>query len=151
TAGDNDLTRSHSGKYAATAGIDLASGVGSPIARGWSCPNIASLGAASGATGSQLTIGGLGLEKATFKFGATTASVVSANATRATVTVPAGSGTVTVQASDAFGTGVQTASFTFTGGGPTTTTSSTVPSSSTTSSSTSTTFGSSSTSTSTTT
>jgi kumamolisin len=135
TTGDNDLTRSHSGKFAATAGIDLASGVGSPIAGGWSCPNITSLGTTSGTTGSQVTVNGIGLEKATFTFGGTAASVVSANATSATVVVPSGSGTVTVQASDPFGTGVQTASFTHTDSTPTSTTTTTVPSSSTTTSS----------------
>ena len=49
TAGDNDLTRTHSGTFAATVGIDLASGAGSPIATGWSCPNITSLTSTSAA------------------------------------------------------------------------------------------------------
>ncbi len=135
TVGDNDLTRTNAGKYSATTGIDLASGVGSPIAGGWPCPNITSLNPTSATAGSQITVNGIGLEKATFTFGSTAATVVSATATSATVVVPSGSGTVTVHGSDAFGSGVNTASFTYTSGSPTTTTTTTTdPSSSTTTS-----------------
>jgi hypothetical protein len=55
---------------------------------------------------------GLGLEHATVYFGTTAAQVVSANATSASVVVPAVSGTVTVSADSALGTGTQTSSFT---------------------------------------
>ena len=60
-----------------------------------------------------MTVNGLGLEAATFKFGATTASIVGTpSATSATVVVPAGSGLRAVSASGILGAGTQTASFT---------------------------------------
>jgi hypothetical protein len=111
TAGNTDLTGSNGGAYSATTGYDAATGLGSPLAAGLSCPEITSVG--SGYSGSQTTISGLGLEHATITFGGTTADVVSATATSATVVVPQGSGTVTVAGSSVLGTGVQTSSFTY--------------------------------------
>ena len=88
TSGDNDLTLNHGGSYTAQVGTDLASGVGSPIATGWSCPEITSLSETSGAAGDTMTISGIGLASATFKFADTPAAIVTQNATSATVIVP---------------------------------------------------------------
>jgi hypothetical protein len=110
TSGENDDAGVNGGKYAATTGYDDATGLGSPIAPGLSCPEVTSVG--SGGTGSTVTVTGLGLEHATVYFGTTAAQVVSANATSASVVVPAVSGTVTVSADSALGTGTQTSSFT---------------------------------------
>jgi hypothetical protein len=113
-SGDNDFTRTNSpSAYPATAGYDPATGLGTPIAGGWSCPEVTSVSPTQAPSGTEVTIGGLGLEKATFSFGGTTADVVSATATAATVVVPRGSGTVALSASDAVGAGTSTGSFTF--------------------------------------
>ncbi len=112
TSGNTDMTGSNGGDYPATSGYNAATGIGSPIAGGLSCPEITS--AAEGYSGEDVTISGLGLEHATISFGGTAAQVLSATATQATVVVPSGSGTVTVNATSVLGSGTQTSSFTFT-------------------------------------
>jgi hypothetical protein len=111
TTGDTDFTGSNAGAYAAATGADLASGVGTPIADGLTCPEVTGVG--SGAIGQTVTVTGLGLEHATFNFGGTAAQVESASATTATVVVPSGAGTVSVRASSVLGSGTQTSTFTY--------------------------------------
>ena len=111
TTGNNDMTGGNGGLFVAGTGYDPASGLGSPLAGGLSCPDVMSVG--GGPSGSQVTVTGLGLEHASFSFGGTAATVVSATATQATVTVPAGSGTVTVSATSDLGAGSATSPFTF--------------------------------------
>ena len=111
TSGDTDLTGSNEGEYPATSGYDAATGIGSPIAPGLTCPLVSSVTA--GQAGSDVTISGLGLEHATIYFGSAAATVLSASATSATVVVPAGSGTVTVNATSVAGNASRTASFTY--------------------------------------
>ncbi len=111
TSGNTDLTGSNGGAYPATSGYDAATGIGSPIAPGLTCPLVSSVSA--GYTGSDVTVSGLGLEHATIYFGSGAATVVSASATSATVVVPAGSGTVRVTATSVVGNASQTASFTY--------------------------------------
>jgi Subtilase family len=111
TAGNTDMSGSNGGAFPATTGYDAATGLGSPIAQGLSCPEVVSV--TPGYSGSRVTVSGLGLEHPTIIFGTAAAQVVSADATSATVVVPAGSGTVTVQATSVLGTGTQTALFTY--------------------------------------
>ncbi|HEY7948145.1 MAG TPA: protease pro-enzyme activation domain-containing protein [Acidimicrobiales bacterium] len=113
--GDNDLTRTYTpAEYPSVAGYDPATGLGTPIAGGWSCPEVTSVSPAEAVPGTEATIGGLGLEKATISFGGSAAQVVSATATSATVVVPAGSGTVSVSATSLMGAGTSTGLFRFT-------------------------------------
>ncbi len=115
TTGDNDLTRTYSGQFFPTSpGYDPSTGLGTPIASGWSCPEVSSVLPAEAQPGSAVTISGLGLEQATISFGGRTSNVVSATATSATVLVPAGSGTVAVSATSLLGAGTVTRSFTYT-------------------------------------
>jgi subtilase family serine protease len=111
TSGDNDLTGSNGGSFAAGTGYDPATGIGTPLAAGLSCPEVTSLTA--GSAGQPVTISGLGLEHAAFTFGGVPAQVIAATATQATVVVPAGSGTVVVQGSSVMGTGTGTSSFSY--------------------------------------
>ena len=60
-----------------------------------------------------MTLHGVGLERATIKFGSKIATVVSAGSKTAVVVVPKGSGTVNVSGSDPMGTGVRPAPFTY--------------------------------------
>jgi hypothetical protein len=113
TQGDTDMTGSNGGSFAAGPGYDAATGVGSPIAAGLSCPEVTSVQPSSAAAGSTVTINGLGLEKASIFFGGTQASVVSASATAASVVVPPGSGPVSVSATSVLGTGRATTPFEF--------------------------------------
>src|SRR3984957_693021 len=114
-SGDNDLIGggTNVGQYPALNGYDLASGIGSPIAGGLSCPEVSSV--TPGQTGHQVVVTGLGLEHASISFGGSAASVVpgTASATAVTVVVPAGSGTVTVGGTSALGTGTNTVPFTY--------------------------------------
>ena len=112
--GDNDLTRSNSSQYTAVPGYDPATGLGTPIAGGWSCPQVTSVSPAQAQPGAEITIGGLALDHATVTFGSTPAQVVRSTASSATVVVPAGGGTVSVGASSPVGVGTSTRSFTFT-------------------------------------
>jgi hypothetical protein len=116
TVGDTDLTGSNMGAYAAGTGDDLASGVGSPIAGGLACAGVFSVQPGSGTAGTDVTVTGLGLEKASVFFGGTAAQVLSATATSATVVVPSVSGPVSVSATAAQGNGTATAPFDVTGG-----------------------------------
>jgi kumamolisin len=112
--GDNDLTRTYTpAQYPSVVGYDPATGLGSPIAGGWSCPEVTSISPAEAAPGAEVAIGGLGLEKAAISFGGSAAHVVSATATSATVIVPAGSGTVSVSATSLMGAGTSTGAFSF--------------------------------------
>jgi hypothetical protein len=113
-SGDNDLIGgTNVGQYPALNGYDLASGIGSPIAGGLSCPEVTSV--TPGQSGHQVVVTGLGLEHATVDFGSSAASVVpgTASATAVTVVVPSGSGTVTVGGTSALGTGTNTVPFTY--------------------------------------
>ena len=115
TTGDNDITGANGGRYAANPSgtYSVATGLGTPLASGLTCPEVTSIVPADGTAGAHVTVNGLGLEAATFKFGATTASIVGTpSATSATVVVPAGSGLRAVSASGILGAGTQTASFT---------------------------------------
>ncbi len=126
TSGNNDMTGLNGGDYGSGTGYDLATGVGSPIAQGLSCPEITSISPSNATPGSTVTLTGLGLEKATISFGGSAATVVGTpTATSATVTVPAGSGTVSVVGTSVLGTGTTDGSFTFGSSSSTTTTTST--------------------------
>jgi subtilase family serine protease len=126
TSGNNDMTGLNGGDYGSGTGYDLATGVGSPIAQGLSCPEITSISPSTATAGSTVTLTGLGLEKANISFGGNTATVVGTpTATSATVTVPAGSGTVSVVGTSVLGTGTTDGSFTFGSSSSTTTTTST--------------------------
>jgi hypothetical protein len=109
TKGNIDLTGTTGGDYPALPGYDAATGIGTPLASGLSCPQITSVTpAASG----DVTVTGLGLEKASIAIGGRVAQVVSANATHATVVVPAGQGKRTVTATSEVGAGNQTSTLT---------------------------------------
>jgi hypothetical protein len=111
TVGNNDLTGSHGGEYEALGGYDLATGIGSPIASGLSCPEVT--GVNQDDFGGVTTLGGLGLKNASVTFGGKAATVLSTSPDSATVVVPTGSGTVTVQATGVLGTGVTTSTFSY--------------------------------------
>ena len=115
TPGDNDLTRNNSDKYHAASGFDMSTGQGTPIARGLSCPEIASLSPSRGKAGTHVVVHGIGLERATIRFGSTKAHVLSATSTTATVVVPAGKGAVSVAAADQIGGGSHHALFDYPG------------------------------------
>jgi hypothetical protein len=113
TSGDNDMTRTYSGAdFPASAGYDVATGLGSPLAAGLTCPEVSSVVPSSSAPGTNVTVYGLGLERASISFGGAVASVVAASATQATVVVPSGSGQVVVGGSSVLGAGTTTAGFT---------------------------------------
>ena len=116
TGGDNDMTGDNDGLFPALPGYDAATGVGSPIAGGLSCPEVTSVSPATGVAGSTVRLTGLGLEKARISFGGATAEVVSANATAATVQVPPVSGSITVSGTSALGTGIGSVAFTVAAG-----------------------------------
>jgi subtilase family serine protease len=130
--GDNDLTRNHGGSFPAAAGFDLASGVGTPIATGWSCPQIKSLSATTAAAGASLTVTGLALSQASITFGATPAAITAHTATTTTVVVPPGSGSVAVRGTNVMGSGTHTITFNYPGAVTTTTAHSTIPTTTTT-------------------
>jgi hypothetical protein len=115
TPGSNDLTRNHAGIYKTTKGFDLATGYGAPIASGLACPQVLSMTPNHGKAGARVTLRGVGLEKATIKFGSTTARVVSASAKSAVVIVPKGKGIVNVRGTSPFGTGVKAEPFSYIG------------------------------------
>jgi hypothetical protein len=109
--GDNDVTRTNGRKFKATTGFDLATGFGVPVAGGLACPQITSLSTRHGQSLDHITVRGFALQKATIKFGANTATVLSRTATTAKVVVPAGKGTATVSASGPIGSGTHHALF----------------------------------------
>jgi len=112
TPGSTDLTHTHGGTYRTTAGFDLASGFGTPLAYGLVCPEIDTMSPTHAQAGARVTVHGLGLEKATIKFGSDVARVISANAKSAVVIVPNGSRTRVVSGSDPMCAGNQRVSFT---------------------------------------
>jgi hypothetical protein len=119
TTGDNDVTRTYGGtEFSAAPGYDAVTGLGTPMAGGWSCPEVSSVSPAQARPGDEVTIGGLGLEKATISFGAHAAQLVGATATSATVVVPAGTGTVSVRATGDMGAGTSTQPFVFASSSP---------------------------------
>ncbi|MGO9875296.1 MAG: protease pro-enzyme activation domain-containing protein [Acidimicrobiia bacterium] len=111
--GSNDLTRTHGGSYETAPGFDLASGFGTPLTSGLACPEITSMSPSHGKAGIRVTLHGIGLEKATIDFGSRAATVVSASAKSAVVTVPVGSRTRNVTGTDAICAGNRSASFTY--------------------------------------
>jgi hypothetical protein len=111
--GDNDLTRNHDHRYSSGSGFDLATGMGTPLASGLVCPEVIRVTPASAAAGAHVKVTGLGLARATVRFGNTAANVVSRSTTSATVIVPKGSGTVQVRASGTMGRGTLHASFAY--------------------------------------
>jgi hypothetical protein len=113
TTGDNDLTGTNHGAYAAGAGYDMATGLGTPLAAGLTCANVDTASSTLAVAGTDITLAGLGLEGATVAFGAAVATVVASTATSATVTVPAGTGTVNITATSALGAGRNTVAFTY--------------------------------------
>ncbi len=115
-SGNNDLTDTNGGDFAAGPGWDLASGIGTPLAPGLICPQVDSISPSSAQAGSQVTVTGLNLGHATVWFGSVEATVDSASATQAVVTVPPGAGQVQVSASTPIGTGRSTAQFSYVGG-----------------------------------
>ncbi len=125
TVGDNDLSRTHSGTFPAAAGDDLATGLGTPMAGGWSCPEITSMSSTQTAAGDSVTITGFSLADATIDFGNVPATITAQSATSVTVTVPAGAGTVAVHGTNAIGTGTHTVNFSYPGVVTTTTASTT--------------------------
>jgi hypothetical protein len=115
TPGNNDLTRTHSNTWKTTKGFDLASGLGRPIASGIACPQINSLSPSIAKGGSRITLTGVGLERATIKFGGKVAKVLSSGPLKAVVVAPELAGTVTVTASNPIGTGGRKAVFSYPG------------------------------------
>jgi hypothetical protein len=113
TSGNNDFTDTNDGMYQAGKGYDLATGLGSPIARGLSCAEINSVQPSAAPSGAHVIVHGIGLEKATISFGGSVAQVLSASASQATVVVPSGTGSVSVAASSDMGRGTASAHFTF--------------------------------------
>ncbi len=113
TSGNIDMTGTNGGAFPATSGYDAATGIGSPIAGGLSCPEVTGVQPSTASAGSAVTVTGLGLEHASIEFGGIPAQVVSASETQASVIVPDGSGSVPVGGSSVLGTGTGTASFTF--------------------------------------
>ena len=82
TTGDNDLTDTYGGAYfPAASGYDPVTGVGTPLAPGWSCPEVTSASPSAASAGSEVTVGGFDLQKASFSFGGSPATVISAGAT----------------------------------------------------------------------
>ena len=113
TQGNNDMLADHGGSYGAGPGYDLASGLGSPRAAGWACPEVTSVSAQGGVAGQQVTVTGLGLENATIYFGSTPVTPTAATATSATVILPAGSGWSTVSARNGGVSGTLTATYAY--------------------------------------
>ena len=113
--GNNDLTRGHNNTWKTAKGFDLATGLGRPIASGIACPQINSVTPSHAAAGSRVTLHGVGLERATIKFGAKQAKVLSSATRAAVVIAPKLKGTVTVSASSPIGTGARRALFGYPG------------------------------------
>jgi subtilase family serine protease len=113
TTGDNDLTGTNGGAYAAGVGYDMATGLGTPLAAGLTCADVDAASSTSAVAGTRITLAGLGLERSTVDFGAVAAAVVASTAISATVTVPAGAGTVNISATSTLGAGSHTVAFTY--------------------------------------
>jgi hypothetical protein len=115
TPGNNDLTRTHGNTWKTTKGFDLASGLGRPVASGIACPRITAITPNPGKGGARVTLHGVGLHRATIKFGTKRAKVVSSGPLQAVVIAPKLEGTVAVTASNPIGTGRHRASFSYPG------------------------------------
>jgi hypothetical protein len=111
TPSSNDYTQTNSGDYSTATGYNMVTGLGSPLATGLACSEV--VGSYGGSAGQALTLDGLGLENASFLFGASPATVESETATQATVVVPAGSGEVAIRAEGGLGQSSATATFTY--------------------------------------
>ncbi len=109
--GDNDLTRSQGGRYPTAAGFDLATGLGTPLAAGLSCPAVRTVKPLTAKAGAAVLLEGIGLAHATVHFGHTIAHVVSESPTSAKVVVPGGSGRADIWASSALGRGTTRVTF----------------------------------------
>jgi hypothetical protein len=115
TPGNNDLTRTHGNTWKTTKGFDLASGLGRPVASGIACPRITAITPNPGKAGARVTLHGVGLHRATIKFGGKRVRVVSSGPTKAVVIAPKLEGTVAVTASNPIGTGRHRATFSYPG------------------------------------
>ena len=111
--GNNDLTRSNGNRYSSGSGYDLATGMGTPLAAGLVCPEVTRVAPANAPAGTRVRVTGLGLARATIRFGNKAAKVVSRTTTSATVVVPKGTGAVQVRATGPMGSGTLRASFTY--------------------------------------
>ena len=111
--GNNDLTRTNANHYASATGYDLATGMGTPLAGGLVCPEVAHVTPSNAPAGARVRITGLGLARATIRFGNSAAKVVSRTTTAATVIVPNGKGAVQIRAEGPMGSGTFRASFTY--------------------------------------
>jgi subtilase family serine protease len=111
--GNNDLTRTNASRYQTADGFDLATGLGTPVATGLACPEVARVTPTSAAAGSRVTIYGLALAHATITFGRTPATVLAQGTTSATLIVPKGAGRQQIRASDVIGQGTYGATFTY--------------------------------------
>jgi subtilase family serine protease len=119
TTGNNDLTGTNGGAYAAGTGYDMATGLGSPLATGLTCADVKQVSPPSAAAGADITLSGLGLEGSIVHFGTVPATVVSSTATSAVVVVPPGAGTVAISATSTLGAGNESVAFTYPASGPT--------------------------------
>jgi hypothetical protein len=115
TPGSNDLTRNHAGTFRTTSGFDLATGFGVPIASGLACPEVLSMTPNHGAAGTRVTLHGIGLAKATIRFGSTKVKVLSSKAKSAVVVVPKGKGLVRVSGTNPLGAGTKSTTFAYPG------------------------------------
>ena len=111
--GNNDLTRSNGNRYSSGSGYDLATGMGTPLAAGLVCPEVTRVVPVNAAGRDAVRVTGLGLRRATIRFGNKAAKVVSRTTTSATVVVPKGTGAVQVRATGPMGSGTLRASFTY--------------------------------------
>jgi len=115
TSGDNDVLMVNGHHYSAGSGYNPATGLGTPLATGLTCPDVTSVQPSADAVGAQVTVNGFGLEHAAITFGGVPAQVLTATATQATVIVPnSTSGNVAVGATDVadgLGAGTMTAVF----------------------------------------
>jgi kumamolisin len=113
TSGNNDFTGTNGGDYPATAGYDLATGLGSVVAGGVACTQVQSVSPPQAPAGTVVTVHGFGLENAAISFGGVGVPVLSATGTTAQVVVPNGSGTVSVTATGPVGNVSGQGSFTY--------------------------------------
>ncbi len=102
-----DVTAGSNGSpfYSASAGWDPVTGLGTPVATGLACPQLATISEPTGNAGDTVTLTGSNLSLADFTFGGTAARVLSRTAASVTVVVPAGSSQVAVRAATPLGAG----------------------------------------------
>jgi hypothetical protein len=103
--GDNDVTGTNGGRWAAAPGYDMDTGLGVPVPAAIACPEVESVSLPGTATplsgagsGTTVQVNGLGLGSASIYFGGALAATVpgTATATSVEVVVPVGRGPVTV-------------------------------------------------------